>query len=350
MFKTREDLESHHSLDSHTSAKIDLPAVSSTGTSSTDNVPDPDPPGEISALEVGVAGTGTRAPTSSMAINFQSTRSLISSGKANRSQDRAGLATDVPETSARAPRKGQRQTKSKASATTQGSAAQESDMAAEDPIHDFLFFEEERMSSTTQVVCEAAGSGGSENRDVQSVGPAAVCEAIKSALDLSVAGTGTGSGSNSTAETADQCPAVAISVPVGSTRVTTGRPSRSGVAKDDMSSGSSSSARRREDRGSFNPIDSRKDGGSIRVNAKSNRRKRSEDDYEDEDGDESQYEDDAEADDSDYSKSDSTETETRKRGALKGYDFHCPVKDCSRSFNKVFYFISFYFILFLALD
>jgi hypothetical protein len=345
MFKTREDLESHHSLESHTSANIGMPVESSTGTCSrTDNVPHPR--GEISELEVAVAGTG--APTSSVAVNVQSRKSLNSSGKEKSSQDRAGLST--AETSAGAQRKGQRQTKSKSSATVQGSAAQGGDMAPEDPADGFVFFEEERISSTTQLP-EAAGSEGSENRDVQSVGAAAAREAPtppSSALDLSVAGTrtgtgsGTGTGSHSTAESADQRPAVvnAISVSVEISHVTTGRPSKSGVTKDVMSS-------RREDRNVLNPVVSSKDGRRIKINVKSNRRKRrsddDEDDYADEDEDESQCDDDAEADDSDYSKSDSTETETRKRGALKGYDFHCPVKDCSRSFNKVFYFILFHF-------
>jgi hypothetical protein len=345
MFKTREDLESHHSLESHTSANISLPAESSTGTSSrTDNVPHP--PGEISELEVAVAGTG--APTSSVSLNVQSKKPLISNGKAKSCEDRAGLATDVAETSARAPRKGQRQTKSKSRATIQGSAAQGADMAPEDPADDFVFFEEERISSPTQLP-EAAGSEGSENRDVQSVGAAAACEAptaLSTALDLSVAGmrtgtgSGTGTGSHSTAESANQRPAVvtAISVSVESSHVTTGRPSKSSVTKDVMLS-------RREDQNHFDPVVSSDDGRRIKINAKSNRRKRrsedDDDDYADED--ESQCDDDAEAYDSDYSKSDSTEMETRKRGALKGYDFHCPVKDCSRSFNKVFYFILFYF-------
>jgi hypothetical protein len=390
MFKTREDLELHHALDSHTSANTHLPAESSTGTSSSsDSVPVS--PSEVPEAEVVVADTS--APTSSVSVNI---RSRISSEKDELIQNQVELVTVDLETSDKAPRRSQRQAKSKSIAAIQESTDQESaeqqsadqelDMVSDGPMDDTALCDKDLMSSITLLI-EAAGiqgSGGSRNRDEQPVEatatrlmpiplplPLPLPTLTLSASGLS--GSGSSTGSLTTAESIDQCPAVsnAISVSTKAAHVAAVQPSKIGVIKDVTSSGSSSSARVHENRIDPSPVDSSadKDKGKTKSDPKINRRKRQIKDVDDDDDDnkDDDYVDEEEGEseceaDSDFSKSDdNTETEsgTRKRsGGLKGFDFHCPIKDCSRSFNKVFfllfiiffisffYFILFYFILF----
>ena len=382
MFKTREDLELHHALDSHTSANTHLPAESSTGaSSSSDSIPVS--PSEVPEPEVVVADTS--APTSSVSLNI---RSRISSEKEELFQNQVELVTVDLETSDKAPRRSQRQAKSKSIAAIQESTDQESaeqqsadqelDMVSDGPMDDTAPCENELMSSITLLI-EAAGirgSEGSRNRDEQPV-EATATRLLPIPLPLplplpiltfsasGLSGSGSSTGSLTTAESTDQCPAVsnAISVSTKAAHVAAVQPSKIGVIKDVTSSGSSSSARKHENRIDPSPVDSSadKDKGKTKSDPKSNRRKRrikddDDDDKDDDYVDEEEGESECEAD-SDFSKSDdNTEMEsgTRKRsGGLKGFDFHCPIKDCSRSFNKVFFllfiifFISFFlFILF----
>ena len=332
MFKTREDLESHYHLEGHSATNTELPAESSTVSSrSCDAVPDP--PCEIFDSEEEDADAGV--PTSSVSGTTNIDRSLrtrLSSQKIRNCQDRAELVKNVQKTAIGAPKEVQ---KSLSSKTTE--VVKESNMNLEKTAAITTLCEAEQatdvlLKTSTAQICDAAGSA---NSDVLSAG-ASVEQNVP--VPASSASSLSDTGSLTTVDTGDKSPdnMNAASVPPNGHNVTSCRPPRRAVRRDNIPSEKSSSVCARKTRRKINPSGSDKAAESNSKKRKTN----DSDDNDNDDGDEhddyyednSDGDDDPEADDSDYSKSDDN---IDKRGALKGFDFRCPIKDCDRSFNKV---------------